>query len=303
MPPLRCVVIGGLNMDLVVRVDQLPRPGETVVGEDLLRAAGGKSANQAVGAARLGAEVNMIGRVGHDPFGRELSQSLRDAGVSTRWVLGAERPTGTALILVDSHGENAIAVAPGANQELLPEEVPRRPIETADVIVASLELPIACVEEAFRLARMAAVRTVLNTAPAGLVPASVLDLADVIVCNEVELSSLLDVPLSAGEEAAAARRLRRSPEQVVVVTLGARGALAVVQDEVIEQASFHVEVVDTTGAGDAFVAGFVLGQWHRDGVRAALRFACAAGALATTQRGAQPSMPTLDAVRDLLSRQ
>src|SRR5690349_11735844 len=185
---LRCVVVGALNMDLVVRVEQLPQRGETVTGGDLLRAAGGKGANQAVALARLGAEVSMVGRVGHDAFGRELSRLIRDAGVSTRWVQGADRPTGTALIFVDANGENAIAVAPGANEELLPEDVPRRAIEAADVLVAPLEAPLATIEEAFRLARLASVRTVLNAAPATRLPRSVLDLSDVVVCNEVELA-------------------------------------------------------------------------------------------------------------------
>ncbi|MBV9896851.1 MAG: ribokinase [Chloroflexi bacterium] len=297
---VRCLVLGGLNMDLVVRVEQLPRPGETVTGEDLLRAAGGKGGNQAVALARLGAEVSMVGRVGHDAFGRELARLLRDAGVSTRWVQGTDRPTGTALILVDSTGENSIAVAPGANQELLPEDVPRRAIEAADVLVAQLEVPVASVEEAFRLARLAAVRTVLNVAPARPLPAALLDLTDVLICNEVELSALLDRPVPAGSEATAAREVRRSANQVVAVTLGSRGALAIDRNEVVAQSAFAVQVVDSTGAGDAFVAGFVAG--YRDGVQAALRLGGAAGSLACTRPGAQPSMPTLAEVQSLLNQ-
>jgi ribokinase len=300
MPPLRCLVIGGLNMDLVVQVQQLPRPGETVVGEDLLRAGGGKGANQAVAAARLGAEVSMVGRVGHDAFGRELSRSLRDADVSTRWVQGADRPTGAALILVDSLGENSIAVAPGANQELLPEDIPRRAIEAADVLVAQLEVPLASIEEAFRLARLASVRTVLNVAPASRVPESLLDLADVLICNEVELAQLAGREVAPGDEAAAAREVRRSTEQIVVVTLGSRGALAVVASDLVAVPVFSVDVVDTTGAGDAFVAGFLVGRWLAGDVAEALRWGCAAGALATTRRGAQPSMPTFEEVSALL---
>jgi ribokinase len=300
MPPLRCLVIGGLNMDLIVRVEQLPRPGETIVGEDLLRAAGGKGANQAVAAARLGADVSMVGRVGHDAFGRELSRLLRDSGVSSRWVHGADRPTGAALILVDSLGENSIAVAPGANMELLPEDVPRRAIEAADVLVAQLEVPLASIEEAFRLARLASVRTVLNAAPVSRVPESLLDLADALICNEVELGQLSGQSVAPGEEAAAARQVRRFADQVVVVTLGARGAIALVGSDVVSVPAFSVDVVDTTGAGDAFVAGFVAGRWFESGVAEALRWGCAAGALATTRRGAQPSMPTLEDVSALL---
>lgn len=300
MASLRCIVLGGLNMDLVVRLPALPRPGETLSGEDLLRAAGGKGSNQAVAAARLGADVAMIGRVGHDAFGRDLTRQLRDAGVSTRWVQGCDRPTGAALIFVDERGENCIAVAPGANQELLPEDVPRRAIEAADVVIAPLEVPLASIEEAFRLAHLASVPTVLNAAPATSVSRALLELSDVIICNELELASLIGSSVAAGEEIGAARRLLPGPDQIVVVTLGARGAFALTSDAVVAQVAFPVNVVDTTGAGDAFVAGFVVARWFSAGLSQALRWGCAAGALATTGVGAQPSMPTLAEVEALL---
>src|SRR5262249_51665459 len=205
----RVVVVGSLNMDLVVRVARLPRAGETVVGEDLLRAPGGKGANQAVAAARLGADVSLVGRVGRDAFGHELSAALRDAGVSTRWVLGSDRPTGAALIEVDEAGENSIAVAPGANLEVMPEDIPARVVADADVVVAPLEVPLASIEEGFRLARQAGVRTVLNAAPARPVPGRLLRLADVIVANEVEAATLLGRDtLDSGNEDGAARSLR-----------------------------------------------------------------------------------------------
>jgi ribokinase len=300
MPPLRTVVLGGLNMDLIVRVTELPRPGETVTGDDLLRAAGGKGGNQAVAAARLGAAVSMVGRVGHDPFGRELTRGLRDAGVSTRWVLGTDRPTGAALIFVDAHGQNCIAVAAGANTTLLPEDVPPRAIRAAQVVVASLEVPLASIEAGFRLARLAGVRTVLNAAPARPFPRSLLELADVLICNEVELATLVGQAVDVGDEAAAAQMLRCVPAQIVVVTLGERGAVAVDNEQVVAQPAFDVRVVDTTGAGDAFVAGFVVGRWWSAGVPAAVRWGCAAGSLATTRTGAQPSMPALAEVERLL---
>ena len=173
-------------------------------------------------------------------------------------------------------------------------------------MVAVLEVPLASIEEAFRLARLAAVRTVLNAAPAQSVPPSLMRLADVVICNEHELSMLLDRSVIAGAESGAARALRSGPDQIVVVTLGERGALAVFGDDVIEQSSFPVKVVDSTGAGDAFVAGFSVGLLGAgevpplESLNAALRFGCAAGALATTRRGAQPAMPTLVAVSALL---
>ncbi|MDQ6675471.1 MAG: ribokinase [Chloroflexota bacterium] len=296
---VRVVIVGSLNMDLIVNVPHLPRPGETVIGDSLLRAPGGKGANQAVAAARLGASVTMIGRVGHDSFGRDLTRGLRDEGVSTRWVRGSERPTGAALIQVDENGENTIAVAPGANAELLPEDIPRKAIEAANVVVAPLEVPLASIEESFRLARQVGVRTMLNAAPAQVVPRSLLDLSNVVICNQVELGMLLGRRVAAGDEAVAARALRSVPDQVVVVTLGERGALAVTGSDVIEQPAYRVQIVDSTGAGDAFVAGFSIALQAAD-VSAALRLGCAAGAVAVTRRGAQPSMPSLAEVAPLI---
>jgi len=168
-------------------------------------------------------------------------------------------------------------------------------------VTSVLEVPMPSIEEAFRLARLArpAVRTVLNTAPAMLVPPSLLRVTDVVICNEHELAILLGQPVAAGQEAAAARELGRGTNQLIVVTLGERGALAVDDGDVIEQHGFRVRAVDTTGAGDAFVAGFHVG--FSEGLRTALRFGCAAGALATTRAGAQPAMPTLEAVENLLN--
>jgi ribokinase len=293
-------------MDLVVRVAELPRPGETVTGADLVRAPGGKSSNQAVAAARLGASATMVGRVGRDAFGRELSRSLREAGVATRWVRGCERPTGTALIFVDERGDNVIAVSPGANKELRPDDVPPHVIESADVVAATLEVALPSIEEAFRRARTAGVRTILNAAPAhgssrGL--QSLLERCDVVICNETELASLLGTSVDAASDARTARQLRAFPEQVVVVTLGAGGALAVVGEEVPRQPAFAVPVVDTVGAGDAFVGGYVVGETldrSAAGIAVALRWGCAAGSLAATRYGAQPSMPWLTEVEALL---
>jgi ribokinase len=216
-------------------------------------------------------------------------------------VEACERPTGTALIFVDEHGENAIAVSPGANDTLQPEDVPPEAIQSTAAVVAALEVPLASIEEAFRLARQASVPTVLNAAPAQSLSRSTLELCDVVVCNETELATLVGRGVPPGSEEAAARSLRAFAEQVVVVTLGERGALAIAGDETVEQPAFNVSVVDTVGAGDAFVAGFVVGRWFDAGVQAGLRWGCAAGGLATTQHGAQPSMPTLAKLQTLLN--
>ena len=304
MERLRVVVIGGLNMDLIVQVQRLPKPGETVAGDSLMRAPGGKGANQAVAAARMGAAVTMVGRVGRDSFGRELKRSLRDEGVATRSIrVSTDRSTGAALIEVDERGENSIAVATGANVEVLPDDLPRRAIQTADVVSAALEVPLGTIEEAFRVARLGGARTVLNVAPAQPVPAELLLATDVVICNEHELGVMLGREIRSGEEAASARAVRGFADQLIVVTLGERGALAVSGDRTVEQSAFVVPSIDSTGAGDAFVAGFVCGRWWSDGLEAALRLGCAAGALATTKAGAQPAMPRLDAVRALLGAQ
>jgi ribokinase len=283
----------------------------------------------------------MVGRVGRDAFGRELTAGLRADGVWTRHVHTAEVPTGAALIEVDAHGENTIAVASGANAAVVEGDVPAGMIGSADVVVAQLEVPLEVVSTAFRLARAAGVHTLLNAAPAQSVPASLLALCDAVVVNEHELAALGGHPAAsdpqhgvasdaersvasgparhvasdaersaasllgrgvASDEVEAARAVRCAPDQAIVVTLGARGALAVLGDEVVHQPSFAVEVVDTVGAGDAFVGGFVVGRWWSDGLGRALRLGCAAGALATTRRGAQPSLPTRAEVEALLAR-
>src|SRR5439155_1860398 len=281
---------------------RLPKPGETVAGDSLLRAPGGKGANQAVAAARMGAAVTMVGRVGRDSFGRELTRSLRDEGVFTRALrVSPERSTGAALIEVDANGENSIAVATGANLEVLVDDLPRRAIGSADVVVAALEVPLGTIEEACRLARLSGARTVLNVAPAQSVRAELLRLTDVVICNGHELAVLLGRTVGHGEEAAAARAMRSFADQLVVVTLGERGALGVLGDRTVKQSAFAVHSIDSTGAGDAFVAGFVCGRWWADGLSTALRLGCAAGALATTVAGAQPAMPRRSAVRTLLA--
>lgn len=299
----RLIVIGGLNMDLIVRVPRLPRPGETISGGPFRRVPGGKGANQAVAAARLGAEVGLVGRVGRDAFGRELTRALRAEGIRTNLVRAATEPTGVALIVVDEAGENSIAVASGANRLLRPTDLPADLRAAGDVLVAPLENPLETQAHALRAARAAGVRTVLNTAPAQPLPAALLANADVLIANEHELAVLLGRPnVPPGAEAEAARALRASAEQVVVVTLGERGALAVRGDSTVEQPAFAVEIVDTTAAGDAFVAAFAHAYWPGEHLAVALRRACAAGALTCTRPGAQPALPTAAAVAALLDR-
>jgi ribokinase len=296
-------VVGSLNMDLVVRVRRHPRPGETVMGLGHASHPGGKGANQAVAAARLGASVSMVGRVGDDGHGRQLLDALRADGVGVRHVLRGSRPTGVAFIQVDESGQNSIVVSPGANAEVTEDDVRAQDLTAAAVVMLQLEVPIDTVLAAARAGREAGASVLLNLAPAA--PLTREQLADVshLLVNEHEAAALLGAEARAvtADPVAAARRLT-DLAPVAVVTVGAEGAAwAERGGGEGRQPAFPVEVVDTTAAGDAFAGALAarLAAGERD-LAAAVRFACAAGSLATTRAGAQPSLPTLAEVESLL---
>lgn len=294
----RVLVVGSLNMDLLVHVPRLPARGETVVGGGLLAAPGGKGANQAVAARRLGAEVALLGHVGADAFGTTLVDGLAAEGVDVALVQRVGVPTGVALITVDASGENTIALAPGANRHLSRADAHTASewIASADVCLGQLEVPLKVVGEVFGLARAAGVTTILNAAPAAALPASLLRHTSVCILNTVELDRVSnDRGGGATSLAACARRLLDDGVAVVVVTQGAQPTLAVTAaGEQIEVAPPRVEPVDTVGAGDAFVGTFaaLCGALSGEALWATLQWANAAGALATQRRGAQPSLPT-----------
>lgn len=321
----RVVVVGSANLDLVVRVERHPAPGETLIGSDYERHPGGKGANQAVAAARMGADVAFVGRVGADEFGALLTRSLSHAGVDVGGVHEVGRPTGVAFIQVDAAGENTIVVAPGANAELTPEAAASALAGGCSVLCLQLEVPLETVLAAARAGRAAGAKVLLNLAPA--VALSAAQLADVthLVVNEHEAGLLLGLPaarVSAEPEAAAARLTDLVPN--AVVTLGERGAAwarrngeAVGAGRAGDELTGHeltghvpafaVEVVDTTAAGDAFVGALaarlsLAPNGSPDDLREAVRFASAAAALATTRRGAQPSLPPASEVEALLAR-
>jgi ribokinase len=269
----RLTVVGSINLDLVARVERLPRSGETVTGATLSRVPGGKGANQAVAAARLGAEVTLIGCVGDDDFAREALVELKEAGVTLD--LTRRGATGVALIAVDAAGENTIVVAPGANQQLLPHDlvIP----DGSDGVLCQLEIPLITVEGA---ARSTAGRFFLNAAPA---PAEPVPAADVTIVNRFELEAL-------------GRR-----GGVVALTLGAEGAVLLDDGEEVARAEPpRVDAVDGTGAGDAFTACLVVSLLEGRAREEALRRACIAGALAASRFGAQTSLPTAEEVDALL---
>jgi ribokinase len=281
------LVVGSINMDLVVQTETFPRLGETLVGTGFATHPGGKGANQAVAAARLGAQVTMLGRLGGDAFGRELKSRLAAEAVDTRWVSETPAaPTGVASITLCG-ADNAIIVVAGANGALRPADLDgaESAFVAADVILAQLEVPLATVEHAAELAARHRKPFILNPAPAVPLPESLLARCTLITPNEYELAIVLDKPSARWQDL-----LRALPGRVVV-TKGAEGAYFEVDGLSHHQPSFPVQPVDTTGAGDTF-NGALAAFWHL-GLPEAVRRGCAAGALKVTKPGAQAGMPTL----------
>ena len=252
------IVVGSLNADLVVRTPRFPQPGETISGEDLNIIPGGKGANQAVAAARQGASVTMVGRVGNDSFGPELINNLKQNNVDTSHIqTDAESATGTAIIVVDARGQNSIVLSPGGNGRVTAGDVNNVSFSDFKLLLLQLEIPVEAVLAAAQRAKESGVRVLLNPAPARSLPDELLSLPDLLVPNESELSLLTDLPvndISSAENAA--KTLLKRGVQTVIVTLGANGALIVDKQFTKHIPSYKVDVVDTTAAGDAFIGGF-----------------------------------------------
>jgi ribokinase len=270
LPPPELTVVGSINLDLVARCERLPRPGETLTDATFDRYPGGKGANQAVAAARLGAQVRFVGSVGQDEFADEALAGLREAGVDTDLREGGR--TGVALILVDAEGENQIVVAPGANAEL--HDAP-----AAEAVLCQLEIPL----DAVQAAASKATRFFLNAAPARELPPELVRAAELVVVNRFELETLPE------------------PPRLTALTLGADGAILLDDgSEVARARSPRVETVDGTAAGDAFTACLVVSRLEGREWREALERACTAGAIAASRPGAQPSLPTAGEVDAML---
>jgi ribokinase len=292
----RVCVVGSSNMDLTFRAPRLPRLGETLAGREFRQGFGGKGANQAVMAARLGAIVTVVTAVGRDPFGEQTIANYRREGVNVEHVLqDPARPTGVAAIVVDDAAHNCIIVVPGANNGLSAQEVKRAAaaVATADVVICQLEVPQEAVLEAFRLAKAAGVRTVLNPAPAAPLSEELLRLTDICVPNETELEAMTGLPAATQVEAeTAARALSRRGVGAVVVTLGDRGALLVADGNVGHFPAVSVQAVDPTAAGDAFIAALAVAVVEGRALGAATRWANAVAALTVTRPGAQAAFPS-----------
>lgn len=298
------IVVGSLNMDLVVRSSRFPAPGETIIGGEFRAVPGGKGGNQAVAAARLGAAVAMVGRVGQDAYGAQLIEGLAGAGIDHTGIRrDREAATGVALIVVDDHGENSIVVAPGANMALTAKDVEHAEpaIAAAQIVLLQLESPLEAVLRAAELARAHGARVILNPAPARGLPPELLALVDVLIPNENEAAVLSGRPVQNKSDAASvARDLLTLGPSTVALTLGSRGAVLAGQAGIQHFPAYEVEPVDTTAAGDAFVAGLAVALAEGRQLEDAVCWGHAAGALATTKLGAQPSLPERWAVERLL---
>ena len=302
------VVVGSLNADFVLQVERFPAPGETLRGRRFDVFAGGKGGNQAAAAARLGGRVAMVGQVGGDVQGAWLRTSLASAGVDVRFVATDDSvSSGVALITIDAAGQNEIVVVAGANGTFMPERLAPAAtlLRQAAVVLVQLEVPMATVERAAAEARAAGARLLLDPAPAADVSNQLLGLAWLVTPNESELAMLaaapvLDAPTPEEEIDRRAQRLLARGAAAVLVKLGARGARLVTPSQRIAWPAFPVAVVDTTAAGDAFNGALAVALAEGAELSAAIRFACAAGALSVTRAGAQPSMPARDEVDQLI---
>jgi ribokinase len=306
---MKVTVVGSINMDLVSRVTRFPQPGETILGGDLKSVAGGKGANQAVAAARLGAEVSMVGRLGDDAFATLLKSNLSAEGIDTDHVLTSKHSaSGVALILVNEKGQNTIVVTPGANGRVTEADVERATgaIAMADVLLLQLEIPLRSVVRAAQIAHQQGVRVILNPAPAQTLPPDLLTLVDILVPNETELQMLLGEAYNRPDErelASMAEKLQSLGPEAVLVTAGARGALLADANGRRRFPAFSPEsIVDSTAAGDAFVGSLASAIASDKDLPTAILWGNAAGMLAVTRAGAQPSLPTRAEVEAVLVR-
>jgi ribokinase len=303
----KIVVLGSSNTDMIINLERLPRPGETILGGAFSMAGGGKGANQAVAAARAGGNVALIARVGKDMFGDQAVRGFEEAGVDVGLVIrDPQAPSGVALIFVDRNGENSIAVASGANAALGPEDVRRaeRVLEGAAILLLQLEIPLETVRSAAEIASTSGALVILNPAPARPLDDDILRHISVLTPNEVEAEMLTGEAVGSESEAAnAARILRNRGAKTVIMTLGARGAYVSGPEFEGLVPGFKVKPVDTTAAGDVFNGALAVALSGKAGLQEAVRFANAAAALSVTVAGAQTSAPFRTAIDRLIADQ
>jgi len=298
------VVVGSINMDLVVAVESIPVPGQTVRATSFQTIPGGKGANQAVAVARLGWPVYLIGKVGSDSFGSLLRDHLHRAGVNTDFVKTINAASGTATITVDSRGQNSIVVAGGANDQVLPEDIDlcENVIRSAGFVLSQLEIPLSAVLHLAHLCRRVRVPFMLDPAPARKLPGDLLESVTWLTPNESETEIVLGSSKNNHDEASCAQAILDLGVENVVLKRGENGSYVGVRDPQLRFHSdaFPVKPVDTTAAGDAFNGALAVALSHQHDIQTAIRFASATAAISVTRIGAQPSMPSLHEVREFL---
>lgn len=295
MSEQKILVIGSSNTDMVIRTEHLPLPGETVIGGTFFMNPGGKGANQAVAVARLGGRVTFVCKTGSDIFGHQAQQLFTEEGIDASYVFSdTKNPSGVALITVDTHAENCIVVAPGANAHLSVEDLKHsaRAVETADIVLLQLEIPMETVEEAAVMAHRLGKMVVLNPAPASALSPRLLETLTVITPNETEAEMISGIRIVDDASAeAAAREIAAMGVRNVIITLGTRGALVYDGSSCEIVPAFQVQAVDTTAAGDVFNGALVVALSEGRTLTEAVRFACKASAISVTRVGAQSSVP------------
>ncbi len=292
-------------MDLVVKSPRIPAVGETILGEDFIMTPGGKGANQAVAAAKLGAEVYFIAKLGDDIFAEQSLKNFKKEGVNTKYVIQTNQaPSGVALITVDDVGNNVIVVAPGANQKLSPDDVKKAQssIASSGALVAQLEIPLETVEFAAQLANDSGVPFILDPAPAQKLSPELLKMVDVLTPNETEARILTGVEVTSNRDSArtAAKKLLECGVRSVILTMGANGFLLAADDKMEFVPAVKVDAVDATAAGDAFTGSLAVGLAQGKTLADAATFANYVAALSVTKMGAQSSMPTREAVESFV---
>jgi ribokinase len=291
----RVFVAGSINMDVVATADRHPKIGETIAGREVLYFPGGKGANQAVSAAKLGAPTTLIGRLGKDSFGQELRTFLAAQGIDLGFVRESDAHTGTAIITL-ANSDNTIVVIPGANGLVTPADVSTVTLAKGDIAVSQFEIPLASVTAFFKHARAAGATTILNPAPAIAFGLALLDLVDVLILNETELGLLARTEIQDGDDVAriidAAKTVQGGGNRIICVTLGKRGVLTLAGGEPLMIEGRPVKAVDTTGAGDCFVGAVAAQLAAKKSISDALNYANRAAAICVQRMGAAPSMPT-----------
>ena len=294
-------VIGSLNMDLVVNVDTMPKPGQTIIGSNFKEVPGGKGANQAVAMARLNGNVSMIGKVGEDGFGQTLINSLKNDKVDTTYIQTSKGATGVALITVDKNAQNSIVVSPGANFEVKEDDIDNNieAIKNSDIVVLQLETPLNTIKYALNKAKELNKYTILNPAPAVKLDDEIIKNVDLLTPNETELEIISGVSIETEEDIQkAAQIMIEKGVKELIVTLGSKGSLYINKEKSMFKKAYKVEAVDTTAAGDSYTGALAVVLSQDKNIEDAMDFASKVGALSVLKEGAQSSLPTLEDVKN-----